>query len=49
MINLDKIIYNFLLIFTVVIFIQKESSAVIYTIDAPLGGNQEVPPNPSTA
>jgi len=46
--NLNKILYSFLLIFTVAIFFPRESSAIIYTIAAPIEGAQEVPPNPTT-
>ncbi len=46
--NLNKFLLSCVLIVTVFLFIQKKSSAIIYTIDAPLGGTQEVPPNPST-
>jgi len=46
--NLNKILYSLLLIFTVVFFIPKESSAEIFTLAAPIDGGQEVPPNLST-
>ncbi|MFZ1321883.1 MAG: CHRD domain-containing protein [Ignavibacteria bacterium] len=46
--TLHKILFSFLLILTVILFIQQKSSATVYTIAVPLEGNQEVPPNPST-
>jgi CHRD domain/Secretion system C-terminal sorting domain len=47
--NLNKLFLNCILILAVILFFQKPSSALIYTFNLGLFGNQEVPPNASTA
>lgn len=42
--NLYKVLFSFLLTFVVVLFIQTNSFAILYTINVTLSGAQEVPP-----
>ena len=47
--NLNKIFIVTILIFVATLFIQKDSSATVFTIDITIAGSQEVPPVLTTA